>query len=43
VRGVLPACLPAWLTDPGRSNSAAMQHLFARVIEGTWQVRRAAT
>jgi hypothetical protein len=33
----------AWLADPGRSNSAAMQHLFARVIEETWQVRRAAT
>jgi hypothetical protein len=24
----------AWLADPGRSNSAAVQHLFARVIEG---------
>jgi hypothetical protein len=33
----------ALLADPGHSNSTAMQHLFARVIEETWQVRRTAT
>jgi len=33
----------ARLADPGHSNSTAMQHLFARVIEEIWQVRRTAT
>jgi ADP-ribosylglycohydrolase len=26
----------AWLADPGRGYGGAVQHLFARVIEGTW-------